>query len=539
MRETKIYNKVKGFSLPIILMVIFLIAGIGVGGYYALSNYVFMPEIDTDFLAHTLEHKFDLGLEFEPSDDQGRADFNSEITVKNLMRYYEYRYPHQSPTEIKNYANTAYRNLNYKTVFGLSVSQKNGINSTKLKIYDNELNVISDDDNIVIYSEQVKDGQYYGVKLSTLIDDLNSSALNPENGKNAALPEEDFNELMKLAESVTKSKDVKKDVDVIFDMIKICFFKSELFDCNLVFSGNTINGVERYGRSQNFVFTKSGILDFLNILIDRLNDPSKKEGEAIERLIAYYNTTSEEKITLEEIIEEINKFKTEFEESEKNENLVINVKILYVYSYLSAIEIESNNEYDGNKERFTVLLDLGSNPYKDTRIHFEANDYENDKLISSYTIDTDTIVTDGESIFTYSQKSVNSYIDITDSIEGIEKTSTSGTEGRIVLNKNLGLGSLKFKTISDDKSTDLLDIDFEFSDTKQMLSFEQVYYPQTNSLPVENTLNIYNTCEDLKIPEYINYLTMTDLGLNNFTKAFEDYFTALLGALGGVGAAPN
>lgn len=535
----KIFNKKKGFSLPIILLVIFLIAGAAVGGYYALTNYVFMPEIDTDFLAHTLEHKFDFGLEFEPSDDQGKVDFNAEITHERLMQYYESMYPHQSPTVIENYADRAYSNLDFKTLFGLSVSQKNGISSTKFELFDNPLNIISDDDNIVISAKQVKDGQYYGVKLSTLMDDLNSSALNPANGKKAALSQEEFDALVKLAEAITKGKDLEDDVDIIMDMVKLCFLKSELGKCELLFDGNTINGVERYGRSMNFVFTKAGILDFLNILIDRLNNPSDKESVSIDRVITYINTVYENDVSLEKIIEDINDFKVKFEEKEDNENLVINVKILYVKTYLSAIEIEGNNEYNGNKERFTWVLDFGANPDKDTRIIFEAKDYEDDKLVSTYNIETNTIVNEGETIFTFSENSVKTYIDITDSIEGVEGTYTSGTEGRLVLNKNLGLGSVNIKIIYDEESTDLLDLDFEFSDTKEMLSFELAYDPKTSDLPLETTLDFYNSCEDLQIPEYINYLTMTDLGINNVTKAFEDYFAALLGALGGSGAAPN
>ena len=91
----------KGMVLPIILLVIFILAGVGFGGYYLIDTFVLFPDSDDDALSAVLEHKLGLGFEFEPIEDQGKLDLSVKFTEESITAYVKSIRPNATEDEIK------------------------------------------------------------------------------------------------------------------------------------------------------------------------------------------------------------------------------------------------------------------------------------------------------------------------------------------------------------------------------------------------------------------------------------------------------
>lgn len=513
----------KGMVLPIILLVIFILAGVGFGGYYLIDTFVLFPDSDDDALSAVLEHKLGLGFEFEPIEDQGKLDLSVKFTEESITAYVKSIRPNATEDEIKQTLEM------YKNVYpvgedylGASVSYKENNFAADLTIMNEKLHLISGQDDLVIGVDGFNDGKYYGVSTKTFVEDFAASLFAPGSGAPCELPQEAYDSVIELYESYMDLKSdegFKADAELVEEIILDCFKNSKLGECEVKFFDNTFNGTPHAGRSQNFVFTREGFINFLEVLSARLQSLSDEEKAAVENLLSLTEMmNSGEAYEISGIVDGINNLLEQINSQEPETENRINVSVIYVAKNLAAIEISAfskNIETQEEKQQFYFGLDFGDKPLKDTKATMVVKTFGESKPLDLI-IESNKVVEGGKtsvsisvSIATYGftntyDPTLNKYI------SGYEFEGYEHTYIEYSADKNEGLISFAIsKCMDDEEKTELMRIELGYADSKDTLSISTKSYTQNGrdaALPYELTIAISNTPNEIVIPEYDNFI---------------------------------
>ena len=501
-----------------LLIFVLVAALVGTGVWWILSNFVLFPKLDSKLIERTLENKFDWGMEFEPSTEQGKMDIAVNFSEERLTEFFKSMYPDHDDEQINDLVeefNTMFGDVDELAKASVSFKDKAGVGN--FIFMDEEFNLYMSDKDIAINGENFNNGQWYGVSVENFIEDLEDSVFGPDSGSDWALPEEAFEQIENYFNTLKDAEENEyyaEEIEIIYEMIYDSFKESELADCKVKYSGNKVLGKSRSGRSQTFTITQDGLVDFLEILTEKFEDPSKKEEEALEKILELFNGyMGDNEVELDDIVDALETVTELVEENEVLEDVEITVQILYVNTCISAITVDVVIDGEFAEQTYTATIDFGANPRKDNVIKFvleaSANDEEVMYLEASYDATVDSKKTTVDFAFSMTQ------------YYGDDEETMSGS-AKIEFNKSKGTITASAGYTEDDEDVELFKLVLKYTDKKSefTLAFDSLtVMGEDFPLPVDISIGFYDKPDSIKLPKYENILEYDE---DDFMDIYED-----------------
>lgn len=543
----------KGMVLPIILLVIFLLVGAGVGGYYLVDTFVLFPDVDDNPWEEVLEHKFGFGFEYEPAEDQGKVDLSMKITEESIRNYVKSMSPDSSESDIEEMVEQLKANLPYDLndeIIDAEVSYTKDEYMANLSLMGENVSIISSKDDLVVGMGE----KNYGLSLKNFTDDLANSIFAPGSGSPAELPQETYDMLLDFYDSFMAAKDregFEADVEIIEDMILDCFINSKLGACEVKFFDNTFNGAPHAGRSQNFVFNREGFIDFIEVLSARLGTLSAEEAAALDRILGLTSlfTGDAKPLTEADLIDSLNSAVNDMKESEIEADGRIELSIIYVAKNIAAIEANvysTDLETQEETHELYVGLDFGDDPLKNGKATFIFRTFDEERP-TIVNVESNKVVEGGKTtISVVFNTTMYNYVE--DPVTGAYVSKVRGDQyfyADITADKDAGLITLDIdqqmlnNPETETERLDVLKVVLGYSDSKDNLSFTFDRVEQddiTFALPYEISVGFSNTPDEIVIPDYDNILEYDETAFQEF---FNDIRGFLGGLLGGTSPAPT
>lgn len=501
-----------------LLIFVLVAALVGTGVWWILSNFVLFPKLDSKLIERTLENKFDWGMEFEPSTEQGKMDIAVNFSEERLTEFFKSMYPDYDDAQINDLVeefNTMIGDVDELAKASVSFKDKAGVGN--IIFMDEEFNLYMSDKDVAINGENFNNGQWYGVSVENFIEDLEDSVFGPDSGSDWALPEEAFEQIENYFNTLKDAEENEyyaEEIEIIYEMIYDSFKESELADCKVKYSGNKVLGKSRSGRSQTFTITQDGLVDFLEILTEKFEDPSKKEEEALEKILELFNGyMGDNEVELDDIVDALETVTELVEENEVLEDVEITVQILYVNTCISAITVDVVIDGEFAEQTYTATIDFGANPRKDNVIKFvleaSANDEEVMYLEASYDATVDSKKTTVDFAFSMTQ------------YYGDDEETMSGS-AKIEFNKSKGTITASAGYTEDDEDVELFKLVLKYTDKKSefTLAFDSLtVMGEDFPLPVDISIGFYDKPDSIKLPKYENILEYDE---DDFMDIYED-----------------
>ena len=542
MKKINLNTTRKGMVLPIILLVILLLVGVGIGGYWLVDNYVLFPDADDNALEAVLEHKFDLGFEYEPAEEQGKVEVAVRFTDDSLTEYLRSMAPTLTDAELKEYLKQLKAEMPYtmnEDLVGGSVSYTKDELMAKLNIMGESVELISAKNDLVIGAG----GQYFGISLENFVEDFANSIFAPNSGSYYELPSDAYNQIIEIYHDFMESKEndgLKEDFEILEAVVLDCFKNSKLGECEVKYFGNTFNGSAHAGRSQNFVITKEGAIDFIEVLAARINNLSEEESAAFDRVLGVVNAISEEPIDKASISEALLTLADEAKASESTVSNRFELSVIYVAKNVAAIEINAysyNLETQEDTHEMYLGVDFGDEPLKNGKTEIIYQTFG--EYPESFTIETNNVTENGKTTL-----SVVMATDIYDYTYDAElDVDVYGCTGRsyvyidVIADKNEGLltTSLSRQLNGEDEKTEMMSFVLGFVDSKDSLSFTFKNVKEgevVTALPCEIVVGFANTPDPIIVPEYDNILDYSESQFDGLMTNIMSFLNSL-GGLGG------
>lgn len=495
-----------------ILVIVLSVAIVGVGVYLLLANFVLFPKFDAALLYNTLHSKLDWDMNYKAKLDQGRMDLSVSAPESQLRDYYRSLYPHYTENRINELVQNDLSTLGTSDLVNLTVSAMDNKANISVELLEKKLNLALDENNIAVSIDDFHGGQYYGVSGETMLDDFRNSIFAPDSGSNFALDQQTYEMIESLIENMQnmgEDSKLTKELDTVLNIFTESFENSSISECTTAYDGAKVLGKERDGRTKTYEITKADIENFLEILIDRLENLSNEEEEAFASLLDTMTNVSGEEITVRDLTKALKESLNSLKSVEDN-NTKIKIQFVYVYTCLSAVTIEaksSNEDYYGNMtvEKTVIALDFGEKPNQDKDIVFTMVNYEDgeeqDRTEVAYRVKSDkdkTTVT-----FAVNSEYRNSYGDIR------EYTDTL----KIVLDRSKNKMTIKALSEYDYEEEEIFEVVIGYYDSKTnlRLTLDGFYeYGEEIPLPICVELNFYQKANNVTMPSYTNIIRMSE-----------------------------
>ena len=495
--------------LAIILSVAILLAAIGFGVLSALNYFLFIPDTDVA-LENALKAKFDIGTEF----DLTKLSERGVITLE---------------------ANDLDKLGLSADSFSASVAYNKKAASINASVGDHDFTALYDNANGVAFNaESFDEDTYYGVPFENLASQVEKSFFNPdEEGKNA-MPEEEYKALLELVKDVEETAENNEEfgeyAECIKDALDEAFEESTISNHEISYGGINVFDKVRSARCVLYNIDNADLVNFAKKIVKKLESPSAEIERAVDKMLRndLMATTLEKYLGGEiENCEDLADILSDLTKTIQEEDKEWSAKLVFAYvgRAFTAIQLRLVTE----DSEMLAVVDFGEQPYKDRTIAVQVDIAREDGSAYSFNANYCVTESDTESLVALSYSTEHSG-EVSDELLGkktrfysftIDKSSGDALFEASVKNEVPTENSKPKVT-----STDLLEIAFKVSDSKDSLGIElegMTAGEMEIKIPGSYKLTLSKQSGSIKLPEYKNILSMDDDDYSELCKDFDEY----------------
>lgn len=496
------------------VVVALAVVGTGVGALAA--NFVFFPSIDSA-IEKAIEPKLDLGTKFDFADlaKEGKISIVAD-NIKDEIAAID------------------------RAEVALSYTDKGAALFAALD--EDEFNLILNEKGIAVNAEKFNDGDYYGVKFDDFIEELEDSVFGPGNS-DYSIPEETFEAIEdawdEMQDLEKTSKDLEDDVKVVMNEVVKVWKKSDISDCKTDLFSVSVLGDSRFARNKTYEIDKDDVVEFLENLAEKFDDPSNKFDKAVDNLFESLESATG-KMDAGDIADALEMLADQLDASNQEFELVLTTAFSGTALSAVIVEYETEDKDNGTSTEGRLTVDFGKSGSKSLIVENEivikrTDGQEHNVSRFEYNVESkggETAVT--LAFITESEEeSADALGELMGGATRTEKTSY--VEATLELNRNNNEATLEITSEGEENGTKkeketLLSVSCDYVDKSSELSLtlDTLIFDGNDlmeNIPADITVTVYKSADSVKLPKHENLFEMDNDDFEDLYTELEEHFT--------------